>query len=194
MELISLTHLKEVLDEYAAQAAEIYKYQIALGAHNASRELVDNVKAQVNVDGTAWEVSLSLKEYWKYLEGGSKGTESSPVGAVYPPHMPPAWAILKWIQVKPVIPRPLMNLTPRSMSLLAASRKPRIPTPEQLSYMIAESIEKRGIEPYPALQTTIDELNAMYKDKFVIALSKDVGVYINKVLHPLSQGRMMQPL
>lgn len=194
MELISLNHLGKVLEEYAAMAAEIYKYQIALGGHNASRQLVDSVTTQVNVDGTEWEVSISLLEYWKYLEGGSKGTESSPAGAVYPPHMPPSWAILKWIQVKPVIPRPLMNLTPRSMSLLAASRKPRIPTPEQLSYMIAKSIEKRGIEPYPALQTTIDELNAAYKDKFVLALSQDVGVYINKVLHPLSEGRMSQAL
>lgn len=180
MELISLTHLKEVLDEYAAQAAEIYKYQIALGAHNASRELVDNVKAQVNVDGTAWEVSLTLKEYWKYLEGGSKGTESSPAGAVYPAHRPPAWALEKWINVKPVLPRPLPS--------------GKLPSPKQLSYMISRSIEKRGIEPFPALQTTIDELNEMYKDKFVLALSQDVGVYINKVLHPLSQGRMMQEL
>lgn len=180
MELITLTHLREVLEEYAAQAAEIYKYQIALGGHNASRQLVDKVTAQVNVDGSAWEVSLSLMEYWKYLEGGSKGTESSPAGAVYPAHFPPPWALERWINVKPVIPRPLPN--------------GKLPSPKQLSYMIAHSIEKRGQEPFPALQTTIDELNEMYKDKFVLALSEDVGVYISKVLHPLSQGRMSQAL
>lgn len=184
MELISLENLRSVLEEYAEQASEIYKYQVSLGGHNASRKLVDSVKTQVNVNGTEWEVSISLLEYWKYLEGGHQGTKSSPAGAVYPAHRPPAWALEKWINVKPILPRPVT----------LKSGKTRLPSPKELSYAMAISIERYGIEPYPALQTTIDELNEMYKDKFVFALSEDVGDYIGKVLHSLSEGRMMQNL
>lgn len=180
MELISLDNVRAVLEEYGRQAEEIYKYQISLGGHNASRDLVNTIKANVGVDNNVWEVSLTLNHYWKYLEGGSRGAESSPSGAVYPAHRPPAWALERWISVKPVIPRPRADGS--------------LPSPKQLAYAMRESIYKKGIEPFPALQTTIDELNEIYKDKFVIALSQDVGVYINKVLRGLSGATMMSKL
>lgn len=181
MELISFSKIQEVLEEYASRAKELYKYQVSLGGHNASRDLINSVETMVTVDGGGtWRVSLQLNEYWKYLEGGSKGTESSPSGAVYPAHFPPPSAILDWIRVKPVLPQPLAD--------------GKIPSLKSLSYLISRSIQRHGIEPYPALATTIDELNEQYKDKFIIALSSDVGQYINKVLVSLGNGAMSQRL
>lgn len=180
MELIALENLKAVLDEYAAKAAELYRAEMEKGNHNASKDLVNSVTAQVNVDGNLYEVSVSLLEYWKYLEGGSKGELSSPSGAVYPAHFPPVSALERWIRVKPVLPR--------------ADANGRIPTTRQLAYLIGRKIKQHGIKPAPMLQNTIDELNREYRDRFVVALSSDVGVYINKVLHSLSEGRMSQGL
>lgn len=164
MELMSFDNLRKVLDEYAEQSAELYKYQIALGGHNASRELTDNVKAHVVSGDKEFLVTLDLKEYWKYLEGGSKGTVSSPPGAVYSAHFPPPSVIEEWISVKPVIPRPGAN--------------GKIPTPKQLSYAIATNIEKYGQEPFPALKTTKEELQKIFKDKLQRALAEDVAYYI----------------
>lgn len=192
MELITFNNLEKALQEYGEQAVEIYRKNLSLGGKVASRNLIDSVTAHVDtMDGTSYEVSLNLASYWKYVEGGSQGTVSSPSGAMYPAHKPPTWAILQWINIKPVIPRPLQRITPSSARALSASRKPVIPTPEQLSHAIATNIEKYGIEPHPAMQATIDELNAMYKDKFILALSTDVGQYINKVLYSLN-GHMDQ--
>ena len=179
MELIRLDRLQQVLQEYGEKAVEIYKYQVSVGGHNASRDLINSVKAQVQQNGAAWEVSLNLLEYWKYLEGGSKGTRSSYPGAAYPAHFPPPWALERWIEVKPVIPQP--------------DARGRIPTPKQLSYAIAHSIERKGTKPHPALATTIEELNAQYRDKIFSAFSADVGDYISKVIR-LDGGKMMQNL
>lgn len=178
-ELINLARLQGVLEEYGKQAEELYKYQIALGAHNASRNLVDNVKAIVEMNGSAWEVSLTLAHYWKYLEGGSQGVETSPAGAIYPAHFPPPYILEKWINIQPVLPRPMEN--------------GKLPSPKQLSYMIAHSIQKRGQEPFPALATTIEELNEQYKGKFAVALGEDVTDYIRKVVS-LGSGTMSQKI
>lgn len=174
-QLITLTNLEAALREYAAKAQEIYKKNLALGNKNASHDLADSVNAYVEVNGRVFEVRVSLLGYWKFVEGGSHGEVTSPPGAVYPAHFPPPWALERWIEVKPVIPRPMAN--------------GKIPTPKQLSWMIARSIQRRGIAPFPAMATTIEELNREYKDVFTFALSKDLDGEIAKVLS-LGTGAM----
>lgn len=178
-ELITLKNLEAALREYGAKAAEIYKKNLALGGKNASHDLADSVTAYVETDGRAFEVRVSLLEYWKYVEYGSQGVVTSPPGAVYPAHFPPPWALEQWIEVKPVIPRPMAN--------------GKLPTPKQLSWMIARSIERRGIKPFPAMAATIEELNREYKDVFAVALSKDLDGYIAKIMN-LGTGTISQPL
>ena len=165
--LLELSELHKILEDYSRDAAELYKYQISLGAKNASRKLIDSVKSFVVVGDNSYEVTLTLQHYWKYIEGGSKGTESSPPGAVYPAHFPPTWALEKWINVKPILPRP--------------DAKGRIPSPKSLAYLIGRKIEKEGIEPFPALETTKEELDRLYHEKLSIALGHDVQNYIRKV-------------
>lgn len=179
MELLSLNNLQAALEEYAQKAQELYKLQLSLGGKNASHALADSVTAYVATDAGAYEVRVSLLDYWKYIEGGSQGTESSPLGAVYPAHFPPPRVLERWIEVKPVIPRPGKN--------------GKIPTPRQLSWMIARSIQRRGIEPFPAMATTIEELNRQYKDVLGVALAKDVTSYIAKLV-TLDKGAMSQTL
>jgi len=177
MELLTFDNLRQVLEEYAAKAEEVYKYQIALGNHNASRDLVNSVKTEVVINDRGFEVTMDLAYYWKYLEGGSRGEESSPAGAAYPPHFPPPRAIEEWINVKPVIPRP---------------RDGVIPSPRQLSWMIARKIQREGTEPYPALQTTIEELNRDFADRFAVALQQDTSDYIAKIYVGLDFGAVSQ--
>lgn len=158
--LVKLNNLRQVLLDVAADAQETYRYQLALGGKNASHKLADSAKCYVEHSGTLYEVKIDLLEYWKYVEGGSKGTDESPAGAVFPAHYPPAWAIEKWINVKPIIPRPRENGS--------------LPSPKQLSYAIAASIERRGIEPHPALQTTIDEIYDKWNERIAEAFAKDM--------------------
>lgn len=156
-ELINLDELQKVLQDYAKEAEEVYKYQISLGAKNASRKLTDSVTSKVVVNGQAFEIYLNLQHYWKYIEDGRK-----------PGKFPPVGAILQWISVKPIIPRPDDN--------------GKIPTPNQLAFLIGRKIKEEGIEPFPALKTTQEELNRIYHDRLSAALANDIGKYVRKTL------------
>lgn len=175
-ELIDFTELQQVLQDYAKEAEEIYKYQISLGGKNASRKLTDTIKSNVVVGDQAFEVSLTLQEYWKYIEYGRQGTISSPMKAYpgSPPPgkaaFPPVKAILDWISVKPILPRPddegnMQRLRPKS-----------------LAFLIGRKIQQHGIEPHPALHRTIEELDKTYHEKLSAALGHDVSNYIRKVI------------
>lgn len=166
--LVKLNNLRQVLLDVAADAQETYRYQLSIGGKNASHKLADSAKCYVEHTGTLYEVKIDLLEYWKYVEGGAQGTEESPVGAVYPPHFPPAWAIEKWINVKPILPRPRED--------------GRLPSPKQLSYAIATAIERRGIEPHPALQATIDEIYDKWNAQIEGAFAKDVEGWLSDTI------------
>lgn len=167
-ELMDLTELEKVLHEYAKDASELYKYQLSLGGKTASRKLIDGVKSNVVVGENAYEVTLTLEHYWKYIEGGRKGTLSSPPGAEWSAGFPPVGALINWINVKPILPRPDKN--------------GKIPSPKTLAYLIGRKIEQEGIEPHPALKTTQEELDKLYKEKIEIALGHDISNYIRKII------------
>lgn len=156
-ELLNLTELQRVLQDYAREAEELYKYQLSLGGKNASRKLADSVRSKVVVGDTAYDVVLNLQEYWKYIEQGRK-----------PGRFPPVGALINWINVKPILPRPDDN--------------GRIPSPKQLAYLIGRKIEQEGIEPFPALKTTQEELDKIYHQKISAALGHDVSNYIRKIM------------
>ena len=155
-DLLELTELHQVLEDYAKDAEELYKYQISLGGKNASRKLIDNVKSWVVVGENSYEVTLRLQDYWKYIEDGRK-----------PGKFPPVGAIMKWIEVKPIIPRP--------------NDFGKIPKPNQLAFLIGRKIKDDGIKPFPALKTTREELDKLYHDKISAALGHDVSNFISKV-------------
>ena len=156
-QLLELTELQKVLAEYAREAEEMYKYQLSLGNKTASRKLMDTIKSNVVVGDQSYEVTLTLQDYWKYVEHGRK-----------PGKFPPVGAILNWISVKPIIPRPDDN--------------GKIPTPNQLAFLIGRKIEEEGIEPFPALKTTIEEVNKIYYDRLSSALANDIGKYVRRTL------------
>lgn len=173
-DLFELTELHKVLQDYAKEAEEIYKYQIALGRHNASRTLTDTIKSNVVVGEQSYEVTLSLQEYWKYIEYGRQGTESSPLKAypgAEPPGkaaFPPVKAILDWILIKPILPRPNKD----------GIEKLR---PKSLAFLIGRKIQKHGIDPHPALHRTQEELDKIFHERLSAALGHDVTNYIRKI-------------
>lgn len=173
-ELLDLTELQKVLQEYAQEAEALYKSKLTSGEKNASKKLLDSVKGNVVVGESAYEVTLTLEHYWKYVEFGRQGKESSPLKAypgAYPPGkaaFPPMNAILEWIKVKPVVPRP--------------DRNGRIPTQKQLAFLISRKIWNEGIEPFPAVHQTSEELNEKYRERISAALGHDITFYLRKVL------------
>lgn len=156
MELIRLENVAAVLEEYAVAVRNKYQDNLILHDRIAKGDLLNKVEYRVVQDGQVWEVQLTLQDYWKYVEYGTK------------PHFPPVDKILEWVMVKPVIPRP--------------DADGNIPTPQQLAYLIARKISKVGTEGSEDLQDAIATINEQFKDKLVIALSKDMEVLMKVIV------------
>lgn len=156
MELLELTELRKVLEDFAVDIRDRYKDVLANNDHIASRQLVDSIRTQVVVGESAYEVTMTLADYWKYVENDTR------------PHFPPPSAILKWIEVKPVIPRPDAN--------------GRIPTPKQLAFLISRKIAREGTKGTHDLAQTKDNILPWYKERIEAALGHDMQNYIRKLV------------
>lgn len=156
MELLELTELRKVLEDFAVDIRDRYKDVLANNDHIASRQLVDSIRTQVIVGESAYEVTMTLADYWKYVENDTR------------PHFPPPSAILKWIEVKPVIPRPDAN--------------GRIPTPKQLAFLISRKIAREGTKGTHDLAQTKDNILPWYKERIEAALGHDMQNYIRKLV------------
>ena len=164
MELIDLTELQKVLQDLANDIRDNYKEHLQFNDRYTERgvptgysqKLIDSVKTQVVVGDNAYEVTMTLNDYWKYVEYDTK------------PHFPPPNKILEWVEIKPVIPRPL------------ASGK--IPTPKQLAFLIGRAIYEHGTKGSHDLEKVKDGVIPWYKEKIAIALGHDMENYIRKLV------------
>lgn len=155
-QLLELTELHKVLQDFATDIRERYKDVLANNDHIASHNLVDSVRTQVAVGDNYYEVTMTLADYWKYVENDTK------------PHFPPPNAILKWIQVKPVIPRPDAN--------------GRIPSQKSLAFLIGRKIAREGTEGTHDLQKTKDDILPWWREQISKALGHDMENYIRKLV------------
>lgn len=154
-ELFNTTYLQLALGQLAEDVKAGYVDQLAKHDRHASGNLMSTVRAEVEVNGTRYAAVLYLQDYWKYVE---EGTE---------PHWPPRQAILDWIKIKPVIPRP--------------DDRGRIPTPEQLAFLISRKISREGTEGSHDLQTAEDAIVPMWEERLLDALQRDTLEYIRKI-------------
>lgn len=157
MELLALDNLIRVMMDIAKDIEENYKEQLASsGRYTTDYALIDSVTTSVNVDGAAYEVRMQLNDYWKWVEDDTR------------PHFPPPSAILRWIEIKPILPRPGSN--------------GRIPTPEQLAYLIGRKISIFGTKGSHDLEKTKDAVLPMYRERLSEALGHDVENYIRELI------------
>jgi len=156
-DLISFPELEKVLEDFARDFGEGYKEELLRNGRRASGKLVDTVTTEVETGIGFYSVSINFHDcfYWKYIENGTR------------PHWPPRDAILRWITVKPVIPRP--------------DRYGRIPSPQSLAYLISRKIATVGTEGSQDLQKTKDALIPLYRQRIAEALGNDMANYFRRV-------------
>ena len=164
MELIDLTELQQVLQDLANDIRDNYKEHLQFNDRYTERgvpsgyseRLIDSVKTQVVVGDNAYEVTMTLNDYWKYVEDDTR------------PHFPPVSKILEWVNIKPVIPRPDAN--------------GRIPSPKSLAYLIGRAISERGTKGSHDLENVKDGVIPMYRERIAAALGRDMENYIRKIV------------
>lgn len=146
-----------VLNDFGKFLVEEYKDKLILNDVNASDTLYNSVKLlPIKVTNGYFEVQLSLEDYWKYVEKGR-----------LPGKWPPIKAIKDWIEIKPIIPRPMKN--------------GKLPTTQQLAFLISRKVGLEGIKPRPLLQQSVEEVWGVMKEYLEEALAKDIEKEISMV-------------
>ena len=184
--LISFPHLIKVLKEYGQTAEELYQMELLSAGRVASGALQDSVHFIISEGDRSFEVSLVLADYWKYVEGGSKGTHGRQY-ATYPAHLPPVNKIVEWIKIKPVLPRQ-SDLTRRDGSPHRhrdGSEWTLDEIYEKMGWRVAKGIEKFGVEPVPAMDNTVTLTYQSFKDKIAEALREDLLVVFRCEMRPI---------
>lgn len=142
-------NLRAVLEEYGVALRNAYQDNLIASDRIATGTLLNSVEVRVDgPDGGAWSVVFSLSEWWRYVEDGTR------------PHWPPRDAILRWIQAKPVIPRP--------------DDRGRLPTPESLAFLIGRKIAREGTGGTHDLERAEQALLGSYMPRIAEALRRDV--------------------
>lgn len=160
-------HTEKVLNDLGNELAELYKQKLANEGVNTSKmSLSNSVKPVIDKGENFIELGISLLYYWKYIEEGRPPTTNSGDGTVRK-------KILEWIKEKPITPYP--------------DEKGKVPTEEQLSYMIANKIHKYGwynqksgdgytqFQGKHLMSTSIEEIKVKYMDLIDEAITQDLS-------------------
>ena len=131
----NFTHTMKALTEFGQKIVDNYKAELEACGYQDG-QLYRTLSYSVKMDNSSWLISISLEEYWKYIEAGRRA------GA----KMPPLDAIEKWIKVKQILPRPLTLKSGKSV----------VPTIPQLSFLIARKIGRDGIRPRPFFKQSFE--------------------------------------
>lgn len=163
-ELIQFDNLRAVLEEFAQEFKD--QYRAGLLSHGRFTQygedrLVDSVdanqvQAMIQEEDEAWTVTINLNEYWKYVENDTR------------PHWPPLSAIQRWVEIKPVIPRP--------------DDKGRIPSPRSLAYLIGRKISREGTTGSHDFKTAQETTIERFRVRIRVAMVRDVQNYVRQVL------------
>ena len=137
-------NLKKCLEEYSM-------YLLLASRNNMPTyyELKDKIKFVMNVNGNFYEIEFNAPAYWKYANGGRP-----------PGKMPPVNVIADWVKRR--------NITPYAL------KNGKLPTTDQLAFMIARKIGRDGTTGIHFLEKSIDEQKSYWDDKISEAISNDI--------------------
>lgn len=140
------TNIQRVLETLGDQIIDVYRRKLYDGGSNASGLLGNSLSCVVKTEEGVYDLYILMQDYWKYVEYGRQ-----------PGKFPPLDVIKQWIQIKPVIP----NI-----------RNGKLPTTDQLTFLISRSIARNGIPAKNYLGNTLTEFE--YDPQFYEAIHKDI--------------------
>ena len=158
--LIDLPHVQAVMEEMAIAIRNEYQDNLIRNDRIASGDLLNNIEYEITRGDFTYTIYVKMKDYWYYVENGRKAGK-----------MPPIDNILRWIRVKPVLPRP--------------NAKGKLPTPQQLAFLIARKIGEEGTEGTQDLRKATDTIWDTFEDRLYEAIDEDVDAAFIQIFHYL---------
>ena len=146
--------------EVCNQIADIYRKKMDAADYNKQGELY-NFKWTTEWKDNLFEVNFDLPPYFPFAEYGRR-----------PGKFPPPDAILKWVQFKRLVPRP--------------GRDGKVPSTNQLVYLISRKIATKGTEGKHLFEKTLDDPNLdNIADKLVELITAEFEKEIEKYIESL---------
>lgn len=158
--LIDLPHVQAVMEEMAIAIRNEYQDNLIRNDRIASGDLLNNIEYEVTRGDFTYTIYVKMKDYWYYVENGRKAGK-----------WPPIQNILDWIKIKPVLPRP--------------NAKGKLPTPQQLAFLIARKIGEEGTEGTQDLRKATDTIWDTFEDRLYEAIDEDVDAAFIQIFHYL---------
>lgn len=157
--MTDLTQIKEIRD-ICTQICDIYRNKMDQAGYDKNGELY-NFKEIVEYKDNLFEISFDLPQYFPFAENGRR-----------PGKFPPPDVILKWVQFKRLVPRP--------------GRDGKIPSTNQLVYLISRKIATKGTEGKHLFEKTLDDPNLdNLADKLVELITTEFEKEIEKYIESL---------
>ena len=148
------------ITEVCNQIADIYRKKMDAADYNKQGELY-NFKWTTEWKDNLFEVYFDLPQYFHFAENGRR-----------PGKFPPPDAILKWVQFKRLVPRP--------------GRDGKVPSTNQLVYLISRKIATKGTEGKHLFEKTLDDQNLdNLADKLVELITAEFEKEIEKYIETL---------
>lgn len=158
--LIDLPHVQAVMEEMAIAIRNEYQDNLIRNDRIASGDLLNNIEYEITRGDFTYTIYVKMKDYWYYVENGRKAGK-----------WPPIQNILDWIKIKPVLPRP--------------NAKGKLPTPQQLAFLIARKIGEEGTEGTQDLRKATDTIWDTFEDRLYEAIDEDVDAAFIQIFHYL---------
>lgn len=143
----------DVLEDYKKEFESLYKSK--LEERRATGRLIKSIKTKYEVNGSVYEVSVDLENWWYWAEHGRKPTSKGKHCPIEP--------IISWVKAKGIVPR---------------EKDGKLPTETQLAYAIRHKIDNEGYTGGQYMQQTLDEINGKYTKLLQEALTKCVDSYV----------------
>ena len=158
--LIDLPHVQAVMEEMAIAIRNEYQDNLIRNDRIASGDLLNNIEYEITRGDFTYTIYVKMKDYWYFVENGRKAGK-----------WPPIDNILNWITVKPVLPRP--------------NAEGKLPTPQQLAFLIARKIGEEGTEGTQDLRKATDTIWDTFEDRLYEAIDEDVDAAFIQIFHYL---------
>ena len=142
------------------QIAQVYRDKMRNAGYDPNGELM-NFTLVTEYKDNLFELYFELPSYFHFAENGRR-----------PGKFPPPDAILKWIQFKRLVPRP--------------GRDGKVPSTNQLVYLISRKIATKGTEGKHLFEKTLDDQNLdNLADKLVELITAEFEKEIEKYIESI---------
>ena len=157
--MMQFPNTMRVLNNYGTLFQQTYKDNNAAAGYDPASELND-ITFDVAQNGSRFEMTFHLPDYWKYAENG-RG----------PGKMPPPGSLMKWLEWKRILPSPMQ----------LKSGKTVLPSMKSLEFLIRRSIGEHGTEGSHTWAETERELKDRLIRDVTEALTKDCYQYLSQM-------------